>query len=294
MAAVQQLHRRGELVVMSDFNHIPTGDPDNPVLEWRAAAKALAPESTGEPLYDLGLSSLEFPLNDREVTMLHKLLDSNRAALIHADAAGRKTGRPEWDIHFKEPVILMPLPDLNQQRRVASLLEAAALDAHHRGTDSEAAARLQQLLALERAMYRQPGLVGHLVGVGIGAMACDVLRKIAPDLRVGSSQGSSQPASIDQVRRLIDSLLDETAQRDGQRYAFQYERMNLLETTIQFAHGNFNFAGSTGSISSGRPIGGYLMSPVIYADGAKILDIIAKVVDAAQSPTGRPPRRGSI
>ena len=59
--------------------------------------------------------------------------------------------------------------------------------------------------------------------------------------------------------------------------------MTLIDMTIQFAHGKFDFAASGGRTSPWRPVGGYLMSPTIYADGQTILNIVATVANAAQS-----------
>ena len=283
MAAVHRLQQAGEPVLLDDFNHPPTNDPNNPVPKWRAAARALGSVTIDTPLSRLQMTDLDLPLTDREVALLRDVVNSNRTSLTDAAAAAGKPGWPDWDIHFKEPIMLLPLPDLNPQRNVATLLRGAAMDAHQRGNDAEAVGRLRQLLALERAMYRYPSIVGHLVGVGIGATASDTLGKIAPDLRIGSSPDSGQPASVEQINRLMADLLDETAQREGQRYAFQYERMTLIDMTMQFAHGKFDFAGSGGSTPSARPVGGYLMSPTIYADGQTILNIVATVANAAQS-----------
>ena len=285
MAAVQRLQQAGEPVLMDDFNHAPTNDPNNPVPEWRAAAAALNPVSTGNPLYRPDVGEVEFPLTDRELAMLRKIVDVNRATLAHAEVAARKTGPPAWDLTITSLPALMSLPDLNQQRTVARVLGTAAMAAHQRGDDAEAVARLRQMMALNRAVYRQPGIVGHLVGIGIGERACDTLQKIAPDLRVGSSPDKGgQPASVEQVRRLIADLLEDTPQREGQRDAFRYERMSLVELAIEFAQGNFSTAVAGTPTSSQHPVGGYLLSPTIYSDGRTILEVASMVVNAAQAP----------
>jgi len=285
IAAVQRLQQAGEPVLMDDFNHAATNDPNNPVPEWRAAAAALDLVSTGNPLYRPDVGEVEFPLTDRELAMLRNVVGANRMTLAHAEVAARKTGQPAWDLTIRSLPALMSLPDLNQQRTVARVLSAAAMDAHQRGDDAEAVARLRQMLALNRAVYRQPGIVGHLVGIGIGERTCDTLQKIAPDLRVGSSRNTGgQPASVEQARRLIADLLEDTPQREGQRYALQYERMMLAEMAIEFANGKFNATVAGGSASPPRPVGGYLLSPMLYADGRTMLELATKVTNAAQLP----------
>src|SRR5215210_2224000 len=87
-------------------------------------------------------------------------------------------------------MILVKLPDLNPQRRLARLLNVAAMVAHHDGDDAEALRRVREMLFVSRAVDREPTLVSHLVALGISAMAAERLGEIAPELRV-SSEGQT-------------------------------------------------------------------------------------------------------
>src|SRR5438270_9121933 len=203
MSRIRYYQSQGEPVLVEDFNRPAFEDGDSPVPELRATTDAVMPDEKWERM------GPHFPLTDRELARLRIFIDSNAEALAGADAATEKRGEPDWHVEFHSPAIAMMLPDLKRQRALARVLQAAAFDAHQRGDDAEALRRVRQMLFLSRAVYRQPFLIGNLVGVGIAAMACDTFREIAPDLRIGTAGNAAttkpagHPASPQQVRELI-------------------------------------------------------------------------------------------
>jgi hypothetical protein len=289
MAAIQQYREAGEPVLPEDFAPPATEDPDNPVREWRAAAAALKPLDP-KLQHRADWRSLSVPLTEAEDNFLVQLLDGQQEALSHAETASRMSGRPDWSVHFVSPTLEAMLPNLGPERALANMLKWAALHAHYHADDALAVDRLLQIMALGRAMQHRPALVGHLVAIGIEALACDTACTIGPELRVGSPTGvSTRPARPQQVRKLIAELLDDHPLREGQILAFRTERMMELDMAMQMASGNVtpvtppsnrNANGSTGK----QGVIGALLSPQFYGDARFMLDYTSGVLKAAQAP----------
>ena len=283
IAAIQKYRAEGEPVLPQDFAPPVVEDPDNPVPEWRAAMAALKPL---DPQLQDHADTKEFsvPLTQAEDDFLRQLLDRQGDALAHADAASRMQGKPEWGIHFVSPTLMTMLPDLRDQRQLATLLKRAALDAHFRGDDGQAVERLLQMVAEARSLHHHPTLVAHLVALGIESMACDTARTIGPELRIGSSSDTSvRPAPPEKVRQLIAQLLDDRPLREGQILAFRTERMMEVDMGIQLATGNASMP-NTNVGGRGRRMLESVLSSQFYGDARFLLEYTSGVLRAAQAP----------
>ena len=289
MAVVQAYRAAGEPVFVQDFAPPQVDDPDNPAPKWRAAAAALQ-QSDRKLLERIDRAEFSVPLSDSEDELLRRYLDQNQAALQLAQAASRMHGRPDWRIQMKSPTITVLLPDLNQQRQLARTLAWSALDAHHHHDDALAAERLLEMLAQSRAVQHQPGLVGHLVAVGIESLACETACTIGPELQIGAATGpSAASASPQQIRQLIAELLDDRPLREGQILAYRSERMFELDTTLQVATGQLDLTSlGMNSRADSSPalqtLISYVMGPIIYDDGRVMIEHTTRVLKAAQSP----------
>jgi hypothetical protein len=174
------------------------------------------------------------------------------------------------------------MPELNTQRNLARLLRAAALDAHRRGDDAEAAERVHQILFQAHALYAHPSLIAHLVALGIQNLGAATAREIAPDLEIGRATDGHRAATPEQIRQLVDDLLDERAFRDGQRLAMLSERMFEVDTAEAMAAGTFDPT-TTAITSSGRPVLGYLLGPIIYNDARLLFERSTRLLPVAQA-----------
>ena len=288
LADIRQLQQAGEPILPEDFNASSGEIAGNPVPEWRAAAAAVNTTLVRDWLDPMRRAEVQLPLTPREAAALAKVVQGNQPVLLHTRAAAGMTGKPDWQLHFPSPAYGLLLPDLGQQRTVAEILCAAALEAHQRGDDAAAVEFVCQLLALQRAVFCQPVMVGHLVALGIGSLDDDTIQQIAPDLRIGTfSDSASRPARPDQIRLLIHELLDETAQRDGQKYALRTQRMCQVDAATEVAEGKISLAAVTQFRPGGAPtngVGGYFLSPLLYADGRIVLRQTTKAIDAALAP----------
>src|SRR5579859_7088579 len=200
--AANALRQQGEPGNLADLNRPPKNDPDNPVVEWRAAFGAIDEGLIADDSFLYSTSEFQFPLTSDQAAKLHTEVDRNRSALAHVDAAASKTGPAEWNVQFVSPAIDTLMPDLTNQRIVYMLIAAAALDAHQRGDDREAVGRIEQVIAAQRDLSRYPGVIGHMVADAGGEMVVFLVSKIAPDLSIQpSDQSESRSASIDQIKR---------------------------------------------------------------------------------------------
>ena len=278
IADVQRYQQAGEPVLPEDFNRPDSSDAQNPVPQWRAAAGALDPETAGG-------ADVQFPLTAQQAAEARKAVEANHAALIHAADASRMQGQADWQAHFSGPASRQPLPELNMLRGLANVLCSAAADAHQRGDDAESVERLRQLLAQQRAVYRQPGLTGYMTALAIGQAATDMIDRVAPHLRIGAGQNAAgQPTSPAQVKALIDELLDDKPQLDGVTYAYRCDRMMDLEMALQAGSGDADVPGSSRGSPGASKLVAYVFSSFTYSDGRFALDYTTRAMNAAQSP----------
>jgi len=281
------LHRHralGEPVAPEDFNQAVEAAGANPATDLLASAGAIQTPAESQSRDDF-LGDAHLPLTPREVENLRRLIAMNHASLTHAEALRDKQAQAVWGVHFVSPVFNTLMRELNGQRNVARLLRAAALEAHQRGDDAEAVERVRQLLLQARALYRHPGfIVAHLVTVGVNDLAADVARELAPDLEIGPPHDGRQPASPEQIRRIIGLLLDEQPIRDGQRLELLSERMFEVDTAEATVSGRIDVMTASGSNVRGNPLLGYVLGPLIYKDARLMFERQSKLVAIAQSP----------
>src|SRR5688572_14975456 len=217
------LRRGGDRVLPCDFVPAPLLVEDNAAIDLRAAAAAIDVKSKAWGDFS-GVRS-GFPLLDFERPRIRAAVEGNSAALAHVDRAQSKAAF-DWGLRIKSPVIDSLYPDLNPQRELSNLLRAAAIDAHDRGDDAEALRRIDQTLFQSRGVAQQPAVVAHLVALGIGAMAADTVGQIAPALRIASGAGQTPGAATrEQVKRLIEDLLDERGVFGGEATGLRGARM---------------------------------------------------------------------
>ena len=114
---------------------------------------------------------------------------------------------------------------------MANTLADAAMYAHLRGDDAEAVERLLDLLHLGHTLRQDPVVISQLVAFGIESLALDTAQQIAPTLAVGEAATARAPgnaASSDQVRMLVDTLLDERAAHASFTRAYTHDRAITL------------------------------------------------------------------
>jgi hypothetical protein len=223
---VEDLRRAGEPVDPQDLVQRPVPLENDAAADLLAAAAALDDEGAAfKSAMDVDYG---MPLSRKHAQALADLVAGEADALERMRAARGKTGA-DWKIPYQSPMISTLLPHLNHQRSLALLGRAAAVNARLGGDDGKAIEHLRDVLAVGRANDTQPFMVGHLVAVGITAVATQQLGLLAPDLHVSSS-GDGGGATPEQVRATIRELLDDGPGEAGVRASLRGERVMLLDT----------------------------------------------------------------
>ena len=225
---IEEIRAAGEPVEPQDLVHPPVPLENDAAVDLLAAAAAL--DENGAAFKAVVEIDYELPLSRKQARAIADLLAAERDVLEHVRAARGKTDA-DWKIPYQSPMISILLPHLNGQRSLAHVSRAAAVDARLNGDDAAALEHLRDVLTVARASDTQQFMVGHLVSVGITAIATHQLGLMAPDLHVAGGAGAGERAATpEHVRTVIRELLDEGPAEAGIRSALRGERVMLLDT----------------------------------------------------------------
>ena len=285
---IEALRAAGEPTTAGELGRADVPQDLNAVPLLRAAARSIDRESEAWKALDGGWWPLgagtRLPLPPTERAIGQAVVDENQAAFPLAAEAAKRTG-VDWGIDYS-PGMFTLLPDLNEQRSLAVLLEAAALLAHQDGDDARALAYLDQLAFVGRAVGEQHTLVSSLVGQGIAELHAGAVGEVARGLKVDDADPRAVPAA--QVRRAIDALLDDEPLRQSRLRALRGERVMQQHTVGALLDGTLSLtdmggmrarAGGESSGPRGLP---YLMSPVLKADAILMLKYMTRAIAAAE------------
>jgi hypothetical protein len=244
-ALVAAARAAGEPVTVEELNRWPAargGAGENVVPALRAAAEAMdAPGAKWDPLL---AGDMAVPLTDEEAATLAEIVESNSATLRSLEAALEKDGAVDWNLAYTSPVIehQFPSTDFNGARVLGQLLRGDALLAHRAGDHRRALRRSRQIMALGRAVNYQPGLIPHLVALGLVAMGTETAGKVVPELTIASEGAAITGGAVPdgEARALIGELLDDGPTTDGWRRAMVGERVMQLDTAASIMEGRLS------------------------------------------------------
>ena len=283
-AAIEDLRRRGEPVYATDLTHPPVAGADNAAIDLRAAAGFIDPRTDAWKAFQ----QIDFaqPLSEQAKREAAAMLatDGARRALERVRVARAKPAA-DWQIPMRSPLISVLLPDMNEQRSLASVLRAAVLDAGFRGDHAAAVEHLRDLLAVSRAVDEQTLLVSHLVSVGIAGAAVDHVEQVVPTLEVGAARQNVRPASPEQVGKLIAELLDDGTSDRAMRQALRAERVMQLDTAQLLADRKLPPGVLAAGGGGGMPI---LPRAMILADARIMLDHTTATIAAFEKASDWP------
>ena len=169
--------------------------------------------------------------------------DEVLAALADLDARIRPAVdevEADFGIDYAEPeddlLWNVELPYLSDSRRLANLLGWRLLLHVHEGRNAEAASATRRLIGLGDAIDSgHPVLVGHMVSLGVKAVAAQRLARVVPHMTVGEG-GLPREDAV----QLIELLLNDEALREGWRAAVQGEillQQNAVDYLLQGGDG---------------------------------------------------------
>jgi hypothetical protein len=274
-ADLARLRAAGEPVVAADLWGDPVSDDRNASLDYKAAGPLI---DERRPAWDRWNHSQQgdyrIPLTPAERETVQSVVADNGPALARVAAAREKVCGP-WRDSLAPPYLAASRQfDLNAVRRLASLLKLATLSAHSDGDDRRALAYLLDLCRLGDSAEWRPTLGGHMVAVGIWAVAIDTVGLIAPDLQVDA-------ATRPQADELIARLLDDRGARAGQRLAWASERIIDVTWLRGVAAGRVVDAGP----ASPRHVTlqGYIDGPLVLSDARVLSDFLEQLTRAGRA-----------
>jgi hypothetical protein len=290
---LDELRRAGEPVEPADLVHRPIPTEDDAAPDLRAAVAALDQKS--ETFDAFNKIDLEQPLGAADREVIVKLVEGERDVLDKLRAARGKRDA-DWRIPYQSPSIMTLLPHLNDLRSLANLGRAAAIHERLRGNDGAALERLRDVLAVGNAADTQPVMVGHLVALGVRAVAVYELDRAAPSLVIRSEEGNggTSPGAVtpQQVRDTIRDLLDESRSDAGFAAAFRGERTLQLDTARLIADRKLDIR----ALSGATPSGGFV-PPVprglVLTDARLMAEYVTDVLKVAQASSDLPTFRNN-
>lgn len=245
-AYVSDLKSRGEPVTVDDLN--PPADipvSDNAALPLLQAAGMINPNSGSGPSNSQVTFPTAWPFDATWDQMAGQAVAAH-ANLFPLVRQARSRTRADFGIRAKTPGVSVLLPQLNALRTTANLVSDAALWAHFQGDDAAAIETIRDVRAIGPTAEAPAVLVGHLVHIGIDALALYKLQVMAPELTVAPDDDTDaaqapfptagpnaprRPASRRQVRELITELLNDSDRDDGLRRPMGGERVLEIDTT---------------------------------------------------------------
>ena len=294
VAQMAEYTRLGQPARIEDFQEATIAPGQNRVTDLRAAAKAITTDDEQKKL--LGLFDNRLPLSTRESAAMAKLVGANAAVFEHINQARGKIG-VQWGYQLRSPLISIQLPDLTDQKLLATFLACAAMHAHHRGDHEAAIGHVEDLFLVARATQRQPFLVGNLMSVTVRAMACEILREMAPDLALDGAGGvtTARPAPRERVRALVTYLLDDTELRDAFHRALLMERLAQADFSMAMGNGNPDVMRQMSGANAGAEQAllasvARVLRPMAFEDGVMMVrhtTAIANATRAANLPAAK-------
>jgi hypothetical protein len=282
-AAIAQLRAAGEPMEVEQLPDPGVSDDQNASLDYLAAGRLINQKSDAWQKWDADSNepgSYKLPLTPAEAGNFVAIAAENGKPL--AGVAGARSKRPgAWGDVFRKPYFSSYV-DFSSPRMVAHLLHIAVFDAHTRGRDDETVAYARDLLRLTDAAAQRPTLIGHLVAVGIGALAAQTIDDVSVDLQVGDGGGAADRSAVD---ALLQHLLDQRPLMNSRRLAWQSERIFQLDAGYQFLDGGLvPFAGGPGAPTGGvGTLFAYLNKPLTLQDMRLATQNIQDVMKATEA-----------
>lgn len=243
-AELASLRAAGEPSVLSDLDSAPVAAAENCVPELRAAALVIDKHAADfNKVDDLNgwKRPVGLPFRADERVAIRAALDASAEAFPLVESAAAKKGIG-LDLKFTSPAMNMLYPDLSAQRGLANALTLAAYDAQDRGDTAAALRHVEHILQLGRVVDHVPNLLGHLVSLGIDALAANTAEQVAADAAKRGTPPSAEARK--QTEQLIAKLLDDTDSDAGLRRCIVGERISGVDVAQSIAAGKLSPAGT--------------------------------------------------
>ena len=281
IAAIQA---RGEPILPEDFKRSVPAESDA-MVELRQA-HAIARQYARSPAVrelEASKGGPQLPVIGNEASLLREVVAENAEALRLLDAAG---GKPDADWRWiPDAAGSAMMPGWNEHRRLANLARQAALLAIDERRSEEALRGVERMLTLADAAERHPSFIGHLVGLGVAALAGSTAAEIAPDLEPERAVPRAQLQTV--IRRLLDTGPSQA----GWRWACQGERAMQLDM-LRAVMENRPVAGGAGAQL--QAFGVVFARPFVRGNAVMLLDHMTDAIAAIDRAPDQPAWRQQI
>jgi hypothetical protein len=213
-AQILAIRERHEPLTVEELAQPPVPDSENAVLLIRRAA-LLFKASDAVARSDQAEADRSVRANAAALSLLRK---------------ARAMPSADWQVHLVTPLPDTVLPELNLPYDLAKLLsQAADLDCRQ-GDYKEAVESARDILALQRAVGRLPSPLAYLVASAIGGKVPTLLQEAGTGLVPSLERREGCPALPDQLRALLNDLLDERPDRATFINTIEAERVSILSS----------------------------------------------------------------
>ncbi len=281
---IDRYRAAGQPIFPADFDPPPTPDENNAALALKNAYAALD--------IDLDADRYEFAIycSPKKIAKHHDefrgIIKTNSEVFELVRQARSMTGA-DWGIRLRSPMILVLLPNLGDQKRLAKFLCSMSIYYHQTGNDAEAVELLRDALAAAGAMRKRPILLGYLVAIAADALACSVIEDIIVDLQIhrpgAATSASPKAASRKQIQALIKNLLAEEDICNAARRAFYSERACVFDFAMLCLNGRLDFSSigisSPSGLNAVEKTG--VLKPFLKEDTVRMLRHMTALAEAA-------------
>jgi hypothetical protein len=296
-ALVDAAHARGAPILPADFAPEPLAENENAAATLALAAASIVTDANFDAIAQTWNGG---PFTPPELAQVDAIAAKNQRALQLARLA-RSQPRADWGLQICSPAISIRLPHLSSQRQLARLQEWIAQRDHERGRDGDALGHVRDLLREADAIDQGPQcVVTHLTALALVGLTTDLVEQIASDLHVakgGPASSRSGAAAPEQIRAVIQGLIDERSLRTAGFRSWQGERMMVLDSG---EHGPELLYAMRLLPRGSLRFELWLIRPAFLLDGIRLAGIRSQIAHAASRPNwpqaaaGLPQKPGNI
>ena len=215
---------------------------------------------------------------------LRQILEEARPALdLVRQARGMEA---DYGMDFSGPAVSAFL-EVSFTRELARLLCNAAVAAQDQRRDGEAVEYMRDALALGDSLQQEPTLISPLIAIWCDSLTSSALEALTHSLRIGPAASDARP---EQVKALIEHLLNDEPRRMGFHRAFLGERSTQYDTMERVRAGEFSISGLSGmggtesepskTLTAARNLA---IGPLLTNDQATLLRYTSSYVDASKA-----------
>ncbi len=285
-AEVARIQAAGEPLHRRDIEPQPVPDDDNAAYHLNQALLVFNGIRPAEDQYNPYITEADEDPDDSipELTDEEYFARADEALTLIRRA--RECSRVDWSVQLASPMLASLTPQLTSMRTLARDLEGLAQRYAQRGEPGEAMRIVPDVFAIgDLVAQSQPMfLIDHLVGIAIRRIGIAIVqRDIADFLVTEGNERLPDALTRDEIKALINCLLDETNARASARNGLIGERASTYEIGVMLASGELGLPSiSRGVPTFGDKATGVVVGPMFRLDTAAMMRFYEVMIEASQ------------